>query len=77
MKTSYYLENYSFKNALPINITANQVINAPMKNLILTSGTIARIINPIIISMIPIILVINFLFFHSINKIDEIHIFCK
>lgn len=67
-KSSNCLENYSYLSVNPIIIAPNQVIKNPTKNLILASGTTTRIINPIIISIIPIVPVINFLFIQFTPK---------
>jgi hypothetical protein len=57
-----YLENCFLVSVFPKNITPNQAINPPTKNLVDASGTIARIINPMTISTIPIVAEINSLF---------------
>ena len=61
-QTHDYLDNYPLKSVLARSITPNQVINPPTKNLVETSGTITRIISPMIISTIPIVAIINSLF---------------
>lgn len=61
-KTPDYLENCFLVSVFPKNIIPNQAINPPTKNLVDTSGTIVRIINPMIINTIPIVAVIKSLF---------------
>ena len=61
-QTHDYLDNHPLKSVLARSITPNQVINPPTKNLVETSGTITRIISPMIISTIPIVAIINSLF---------------
>lgn len=58
-KTSDYPENFFLLIVFQRNIIPNQVISPPTKNLVEASCTIGRIISPKIISMIPIVAIIN------------------
>jgi hypothetical protein len=65
------LEAHFLLCVFPRIIIPKKLINPPTKNLVEASGTIAKITNPVIISIIPLKEVTNSLFHYNISSKEK------